>query len=230
MPLPDIMTARLSQNGHDYSLTWSFIHRQWQSREIQHVCNATSPCPPPAMSGGVPYDRPMRIFYVCTGNVCRSPTAERLTSAYAAEAGRTDLTAHSGGTRAMVGHGMEPTAALVLQQLGGDPDGFIAQRITPQLAEDSDMVITMSERQRNKVVEVAPRMMRVTFTLREAARLMEASGATTVAELAAARTQHTAESGPEDITDPIGQDEETFVVVGSEIADLLLPLLARIRV
>ncbi|MCK0090474.1 protein tyrosine phosphatase [Rhodococcus sp. F64268] len=172
----------------------------------------------------------MRIFFVCTGNVCRSPTAERLTSAYAAEAGRADLTAHSGGTRAMVGYGMEPTAALVLQQLGGDPEGFTAQRITPALAEDSDMVITMSERQRNKVVEVAPRMMRVTFTLKEAARLMEASSATTVAELAAARAQHNAEPGPEDITDPMGQDEETFVAVGSEIADLLLPLLARIRV
>ena len=71
-------------------------------------------------------------------------------------------------------------------------------------------------------------MMRVAFTLSEAARVQQASGAASVAELAAARTQLPA-SGPEDIVDPIGRDEETFVEVGSEIADLLLPLLARIR-
>lgn len=123
---------------------------------------------------------------------------------------------------------MEPTAALVLQQLGGDPEGFVARRLDTRIAQDSDMVITMSERQRSSVVKVAPRMMRVVFTLREAARIQQISGASTVAELAAARTQLSA-PGPEDIVDPIGRDEETFVTVGSEIADLLLPLLARIR-
>jgi len=171
----------------------------------------------------------MRILYVCTGNICRSPTAERLTVAYAAEAGRDDLSAHSAGTRAMVGYGMEPTAALVLQQLGGDPTGFAARRITPAVAEDADLIITMSERQRGKVIQLAPRKMRVTFTLPEAARVHSESGAQTVAELATARAQSSA-PGPEDIVDPIGRDEETFVAVGTEIADLLLPLLAGLRV
>lgn len=170
----------------------------------------------------------MRVLFVCTGNVCRSPTAERLTTAYAAEAGRPDITAHSAGTRAMVGYGMEPTAALVLQQLGGEPDGFVARRLSPEIAQDADLILTMSEKQRGAVIKLAPRMMRVTFTLPEAARVQQASGAETIAELAAARTQFPA-SGPEDIVDPIGRDEETFVAVGSEIADLLLPLLARIR-
>lgn len=181
-----------------------------------------------APHGGVPYDRRMRILFVCTGNICRSPTAERLTTAFAAESGRDDLDAHSAGTRAVVGHGMEPTAALVLQQLGGDPEGFVARRLTPEIAEDADLVLTMSEQHRGDVITLAPRMMRVTFTLPEAARVQQASGAASVAELAEARAQFPA-SGPEDIVDPIGRDEETFVAVGSEIADLLLPLLARIR-
>ncbi|MCT7294528.1 protein tyrosine phosphatase, partial [Rhodococcus sp. PAE-6] len=76
------------------------------------------------------------------------------------------LSAHSAGTRAMVGYGMEPTAALVLQQLGGDPDGFAARRITPPIAEDSDMIITRSERHRAKVIQLAPRRLRVTCGLR----------------------------------------------------------------
>ncbi|MGW0017489.1 arsenate reductase/protein-tyrosine-phosphatase family protein [Rhodococcus sp. NPDC003382] len=170
----------------------------------------------------------MRVLFVCTGNICRSPTAELLTTAFAAEAGRPDLTAHSAGTRALVGHGMESTAALVLQQLGGDPHGFTARRLTPAIAEDADLVLTMSEAHRSAVITAAPRMMRVTFTLREAARLQQASGASTVAELSAARVHATA-PGLDDITDPIGCDEETFATVGSEIADLLLPLLTRIR-
>ena len=170
----------------------------------------------------------MRILFVCTGNICRSPTAELLTTAFAAEAGRSDLTAHSAGTRALVGHGMESTAALVLQQLGGDPHGFTARRLTSAIAEDADLVLTMSDAHRSAVVSTAPRMMRVTFTLREAARLQQVSGASTVAELATARTLVSA-SGPVDIDDPMGRDEETFVAVGSEIADLLLPLLSRIH-
>ncbi|WP_068154499.1 protein tyrosine phosphatase [Rhodococcus phenolicus] len=171
----------------------------------------------------------MRVLFVCTGNICRSPTAELLTAAYAAESGRADLTAHSAGTRALVGHGMEPTAAEVLQQLGGDPVGFAARRLTPNIAEDADLVLTMSRRHRSAVITAAPRMMRVTFTLREAARVQQASGASTVAELTAARVQNTA-PGPDDITDPMGRDEETFATVGTEIADLLFPLLSRLHV
>jgi len=171
----------------------------------------------------------MRILYVCTGNICRSPTAELLTTAYAQEQGRTDLTAHSAGTNAMVGYGMEPTAALVLKQLGGNPEGFVARRLTPPIAEDADLIITMSERQRTKVLQLAPRKMHSAFTLKEAARLQQLSGARTVAELAVARAQTTA-PGPEDVLDPIGRDEETFVAVGTEIADLLLPLLAALRI
>ncbi|MEE2034874.1 arsenate reductase/protein-tyrosine-phosphatase family protein [Rhodococcus chondri] len=170
----------------------------------------------------------MRVLYVCTRNTCLSPTAERLTTAYAEECGRPALTAHSAGTGAMVGHGMEPTAALVLQQLGGTSEGFVARPLDTAIAQDSDMIITMSEQQRRSVIEAAPDMTRSVFTLREAARLQQISGAATVAELTAARTQLSA-SEPEDIVDPTGSDEETFITVGSEIADLLIPLLARIQ-
>ncbi|EME53345.1 protein-tyrosine-phosphatase [Rhodococcus ruber BKS 20-38] len=174
------------------------------------------------------YDRAMRVLYVCTGNICRSPTAELLTTAFAREAGRGELSAHSAGTRGMVGRPMEPTAALVLRQLGGEPDGFVARRLSPHIAQDADLVITMAESHRAAVLQAAPRMLKRTFTLREAARLQQLSGAETVTELAAARAQFPA-PGPEDVTDPIGRDEDTFVAVGTEIADLLLPLLARIH-
>ncbi|MHA4848201.1 arsenate reductase/protein-tyrosine-phosphatase family protein [Rhodococcus sp. MSC1_016] len=171
----------------------------------------------------------MHVLFVCTGNVCRSPTAERLTLAFAEELGLTDLTAESAGTRAMVGHPMEPTAAQVLEGLGGDPSGFTARRLTEDLAVDADLVLTMTERQREKVLAMAPEQLKKTFTLREAARLAVAADAKSVADLAAARPKHRSADGPEDISDPIGQDEETFLAVGSEIADLLGVLTRTVR-
>lgn len=170
----------------------------------------------------------MHLLFVCTGNICRSPTAERLALAFADELGLPGLTAESAGTRAMVGYPMEPTAAMVLESLGGDPAGFAARRLTPEIANNADLVLTMTGRQREKVLAMAPAQMKKTFTLREAARLSEASGATTVAELAAARAALTS-PGAEDVADPIGQDAETFLDVGSQVADLLGPVLRQVR-
>lgn len=175
------------------------------------------------------YDRPMRVLFVCTGNICRSPAAERLAIAFADEAGLADLTAHSAGTRAIPGQDMEPTAALAARRLGGDPDGFRSRRLTTPIASDADLILTMTERHRSAVLTLAPRMLRATFTLREAARLQQVSGASTVAELANARAHVPAPAEPEDVDDPIGRDEGTFVRVTAEIADLLLPLLPHVR-
>ena len=52
---------------------------------------------------------------VCTGNICRSPTAERLAAAYAVQNGNPDITASSAGTRAVIGHPIHPDAAVVLE-------------------------------------------------------------------------------------------------------------------
>ena len=102
------------------------------------------------------------------------------------------------------------------------------RRLTSEIAYDADLVIAMTEQHRAAVLNLAPAQLRHTFTLREAARLTEQSGATSLADLEAARPHFPAHY-PEDISDPIGQDEQTFLTIGSEIADLLLPMLGRIR-
>lgn len=89
------------------------------------------------------------------------------------------------------------------------------------------MILTMSERHRDKVLGLAPMQFKRTFTLREAARLAEESGASTVAELADARTRYGV-GDAEDIIDPIGADGAVFQEVGSEIAELLGPLVKRL--
>jgi len=173
----------------------------------------------------------MHWLFVCTGNICRSPTAERLVAAYADQHGLTQLTASSAGTRAVVGAGVERTAAEVLISLGGDPTGFRARDLTAQQAREADLVLTMSRRHRDRVLELAPGAMRRTFTLREVARLLQHSNdgdSTTplLDRLGAARARYAQEgSDVDDVLDPIGRDLARFELVGSTIAASLVPLL-----
>jgi protein-tyrosine phosphatase len=170
----------------------------------------------------------MHVLFVCTGNVCRSPTAERLALAFAADLGILGLSVESVGTRAMVGFPMHPIAARVLEGLGGDPEGFCAQRITKEKISDAELVLTMAAHHRDDVLRIVPGHLNRTFTLKEAARLVGASGAANVVELVAAR--HSFPSiGNDDVVDPIGMREDVFLRVGTEIADLLSVLLRRLR-
>lgn len=186
----------------------------------------------------------MHLLFVCTGNICRSPLAERLTLAYAQaerEALGAVLTASSAGTNAVVGHAMERSAGLVLRGLGGTPEGFQARQLAAEDVDAADLVFTMTRQHRAAVLQLSPRMMSRTFTLREAASLLTADNgvnlgyapdlagrgtllAETLTQFRAARIVDR-DRQRDDIKDPIGGDLEHFQRVGDAIAKSLLPLL-----
>jgi protein-tyrosine phosphatase len=168
------------------------------------------------------------VLFVCTGNICRSPTAERLAAAYAARCQIPDLTASSAGTRALVQHPIHHESARVLEELGGDPSDFAARRLTPRIASAADLILTMTRAHRDSVLELAPQRLQRTFTLTEAFILATECDAQSVADLSANRPQLAGHDTP-DISDPIGQDAEIFEAVGSQIADLLPPILELCR-
>ena len=60
-------------------------------------------------------------------------------------------------------------AAPVLKRLGGDPSGFAARQLTPKIAADADLILTMTRVHREVVLEAVPRQLHKTFTLSEAA-------------------------------------------------------------
>ena len=166
----------------------------------------------------------LHILFVCTGNICRSPTAERLAAAYGGQLGIRDFEASSAGVRAVIAHPIHHDAALILEQLGGDVSDFAARQLTPGIAARADLVLTMTRAHREAVLERNPKLLRRTFTLSEASRLASAFSAQTVNDLATLRPQLAAHESW-DITDPIGQGMETFAMVGSQIAELLPPVL-----
>ena len=170
----------------------------------------------------------VHVLFVCTGNICRSPTAERLAAAYAAEHGMLDFTASSAGTRAVIGHPIHPDAAIVLEELGGDASDFAARQLKPKIAADADLIVAMTGAHRDTVLETAPRQLKRSFTLTEAARLASMDGADTLVDLAALRPHLTA-NDMADIPDPIGQSPEVFATIGAQIAELLPPILELCR-
>ena len=105
----------------------------------------------------------------------------------------------------MIGHPVHHEAALILEGLGGDASNFAARQLTSRIASEADLVLTMTRPHRDAVLELAPRLLRRTFTLTEAARLVSECNATTIGDLSGFRAQLAASEAP-DILDPIGQD------------------------
>ena len=183
------------------------------------------------------------MLLVCTGNICRSALAERLGRAYLDEvlgenAGSVELV--SAGVQAVAGSAMHPDSALVLRGLGGEPEGFVARQLVDDMAIDADLTLTMTRRHRRDVLRGAPRALARTFTLREAAVLLELVGDVVVPrdglaerarnlvrELAAARSRRQS-SAHDDIRDPINEPAEVHGEVGDAVAAALIPVLARI--
>lgn len=196
---------------------------------------------PVRCSGGMP--PAFTILLVCTGNICRSALAERLGRAYLDEA----LGEHSAsfrlisaGTRAVVGSAMHPHSALVLAGYGAQPGDFRAQQLTEALPAQANLVLTMTRSHRRDVLAAAPRGLARTFTLREAAALLDlvppaedlpghglADRATAlVAAMASARAQRS--GGEDDVRDPIGHPVEVHQEVAEAIVEALLPVLSRL--
>ena len=127
----------------------------------------------------------------------------------------------------MIGHPIQHEAALVLEQLGGEPSEFTARQLTPKIAAAADLVLTMTKTHRDNVLELAPHRLHRTFTLSEAARLVAEHNAQCVADLAELR--HLVAHEAADVPDPMGQSAEVYALAGAQIAELLAPVLELCR-
>jgi protein-tyrosine phosphatase len=108
------------------------------------------------------------VLFVCTGNVCRSPLAERL---FAEQVQNLPVAVHSAGTQALVGRGIDGHSAKALAEFGVDPEGHVAQRYTAQMINRADLILTAESMHRSVIVQAEPLTFRRAFTIVEFGRL-----------------------------------------------------------
>lgn len=78
------------------------------------------------------------VLCVCTGNICRSPLAERLLAR-----ALPDLTVASAGIGALQGRPMAPGAAAIAQRQALTPEAHAARQLTADMIRESDLVLVM---------------------------------------------------------------------------------------
>lgn len=171
------------------------------------------------------------LLFVCTGNICRSPFAERCARMVADRSGVTDWTFGSAGAGAMVGSGMEATMAGELQAIGGDPTGFRARSLSRDIIGSADLIVAMETFHRSVVLDDFPKLVRRTFTLGQLARIArdypdDVHGAELLQQIGAFRQRARDE---DDIADPYRRGPELAHEVAGQICRLLDELVPRLR-
>ena len=95
-----------------------------------------------------------RILIVCLGNICRSPTAERIMRARLHQKDGVEIS--SAGLTAVVGHPVDGVAADVLLSHGISPEEHVAHQLTQELALRSDLILTMEKSYLQEIHRLAP--------------------------------------------------------------------------
>lgn len=95
-----------------------------------------------------------RVLFVCSGNTCRSPLAERLARREARERGLEDLEFRSAGTFAGTGAPASSGAVLAARRHGLDMSGHRTTPLGPELVEWADLVLAMTEAHRRVAADI----------------------------------------------------------------------------
>ena len=97
------------------------------------------------------------VVFVCWGNICRSPMAERVTQTWAADAGLSGVVFTSAGVSSEeTGNPIDHRAQAVLREHGYEASGHRAQHITAAAVADADLVVALEDLHVRRLRAVAP--------------------------------------------------------------------------
>jgi sulfate adenylyltransferase len=124
------------------------------------VAAAGSPADDAAASG--PAD-PIRVLFVCTANICRSPYLElRARQLLGPDSG---VEVSSAGTHGFDDSPVSDTMTAEFAQRGTDVDGFRSRAATGAMVDAADLVLTAEASHRTRLLEDRPAAFRKIFTL-----------------------------------------------------------------
>lgn len=151
------------------------------------------------------------ILFVCTGNTCRSSMAEALFKDMLEGVGKDmeQIKVHSAGIFAVAEQGASPQAIIVMENRGIDLAEHKAKLLTKEKIEEADLILTMTRRHKNSVIDIIPEAKSKVYTLKEY-----------ISE---------GDKSLLDITDPFGQPVEEYEKTAKEIKEALKKVLAKIQ-
>lgn len=173
-------------------------------------------------------ETPFRILAVCTGNICRSPMVERLLQQAFTSIAPGDFEISSAGTNALVGAPIDTQVAELIRVFDGDPEGFRARQLNHRILEGQDLVLALTREHRSRVIEMAPALLRKTFTLREFARVIRTVNGdqslnapqrwrSVLPAVTRARSAHPLEPSGDDVVDPFRHPSEVYQQMTREL-------------
>lgn len=170
----------------------------------------------------------MRLLVVCTANIARSPLAGAMLAASCRDHG---IEVVSAGTHARTGDPAAEPSQRMARDRGLDLSEHRSQAVTASLVAEAGLVVTMSERHRDRCAPLAAGAGSYVFTLRELGRLLVAADLDGVPSAAPdrlgwladrahlARPRASPAPGPEDVHDPIRDPEVAWLRMGAALDD-----------
>ena len=146
-------------------------------------------------------ERPRRIVFVCTGNICRSAMAEHLLRHWAKARGL-DLETSSCGIAAESWYEVPEPARRLLAVEGVPPFEHKARLATRETLKDADLILAMTQQHYDRIVGSYPEFTARTRLFREQAGF-----------------------GEQDVADPMGRSDEVFAACLAVLKESLESLL-----
>ena len=176
----------------------------------------------PTSDSTKPQERPLKVLYVCTANICSSPFMELLSRHLVGPDG--PVTFASAGTHAVTDTWMSPNMESTLRARGVEAgQSFRSRPLTSGFLQDADLVLTAEAAHRQVILDSDPQSFGKVLTLGQFAQAVGAAdSALSGRDLLAAVAEPRADADPAlDIPDPYGQGPEAAEACAASIEALL---------
>jgi protein-tyrosine phosphatase len=175
-----------------------------------------------------PPAQPFGVLFVCTGNICRSPTAEAIARRELGRYPGVPLRVSSAGSHALEGNPAASRSLLAAAARGAALEAHHARELTRRRVRAAGLVLCMAAEHRPFVLSYDRSAARRTFVLAAFARaaMQWEWLARSPAELVDLAVEHARDLPGDDVDDPLGQPAEAYAACAERLDALVTPVVA----